>query len=91
LPLSLRFTRLDNGEQVDAAADLSMPPPSPALEALLQRCASSKPDPQALVELGPLWQQRVQHLLLDLAWDNGVFVVRRIKRRLAPTSRILAC
>jgi hypothetical protein len=81
LPLSLRFTRLDNGAQVDAGADLSLPPQDPALDELLQRCSSGRADAQALAKLGRLWQARVQHLLLDLAWDPGVFVVRRVQRR----------
>jgi hypothetical protein len=90
LPLSLRFTRLDNGAQVDAAADLSLPEQDPALDELLQRCLQGRADTQALAELGRLWQLRVQHLLLDLAWDPGVFVVRRVQRRLpAPPSKPL--
>jgi len=90
LPLALRFTRLDNGVAVDAEADLSFPPPDPALEALLQRCAKGTADTGALAELGRLWQQRVQHLLLDLANDPGVFTVRPVEqRRTGPSSRFL--
>ena len=33
-------------------------------------------------ELGQRWQRRVKALLLDLAHDPGVFVVRRVERRL---------
>jgi hypothetical protein len=81
LPLSLRFTRLDNGACVDAEADLSFPPPDPALSALLERCAKGVADAQELAELGRLWQRRVRHLLIDLARDPGVFTVRRAERR----------
>lgn len=80
LPLALRFTRLDTGQAVDVEADLSLLPPDPALMRVLQRCAGGD-DAQALAELGPLWQRRVEHLLLELAHDEGVFVVRRVERR----------
>jgi hypothetical protein len=77
LPLSLRFTRLDTGTAVDAAADLSLPLADPALDGLLERCLNGSADPQALADLGRLWQQRVRHLLIDLAYDPGVFVISR--------------
>jgi hypothetical protein len=89
LPLALRFTRLDNGVSVDAEADLSFPPPDPALEALIQRCAKGTSDPQVLAELGRLWQQRVRQLLLDLGDDAGVFTVRRVERRRTGSSASL--
>jgi len=81
LPLSLRFTRLDNGTAVDAAADLSLPAGDPALELLLERFSNGTADAPALRELGRLWQERVRHLLLELAYDAGVFVIRRVERR----------
>jgi len=81
LPLSLRFTRLDNGMAVDAAADLTLPAADPRLDELLERCHKGSADADALVELGRLWQQRVKQLLIDLAYDNGVFVVRPVLRR----------
>lgn len=88
IPLSLRFTRLDNGGAVDAAVDLDMAPPDPALGPLLQRCARDASDNAAAAELGRLWQQRVAHLLLDLADDPGVFVIRKVERaRVTPLLR----
>ncbi|HUG26194.1 hypothetical protein [Piscinibacter sp.] len=88
LPMALRFTRLDNGTSVDAEADLSFPPPDPALESLLQRCTKGTADAQSLAELGCLWQERVRHLLIDLARDPGVFTVRAAERRRpVPSSR----
>jgi hypothetical protein len=90
LPLALRFTRLDSGLAVDAEADLSFPPPDPALEGLIQRCATGTADPEAMAALGRLWQQRVRHLLIDLGHDAGVFTVRRAeRRRTGPSSRFL--
>jgi hypothetical protein len=89
LPLSLRFTRLDNGAAVDAAADLSLSPADPALAALVERCFHGAADRESLVELGRLWQQQVQHLLLDLPYDPGVFVIHRVdNQRAAPTARV---
>nr|WP_316639709.1 hypothetical protein [uncultured Roseateles sp.] len=80
LPLSLRFTRLDTRAAVDAQADLALAPVDPALEALLERYAKSPLDADALARLGQLWQQRVQHLLLDLAYEPGVFTIRSAER-----------
>lgn len=81
LPLSLRFTRLDTGAAVDATADLSLAPVDAALDALLDRCTHGRPNPGDWAELGQRWQRRVKALLLDLAHDPGVFVVRRVERR----------
>jgi hypothetical protein len=91
LPMALRFTRLDNGASVDAEADLSLPPLDPALRSLLQRCVKGPADPAELAELGRLWQERVRHLLLDLANDAGVFTVRRAEHwRRGSSSRFAA-
>jgi hypothetical protein len=81
LPLSLRYTRLDSGEAVDATADLSLAPVDTALDELLDRCTGGKAGPADWTELGQRWQRRVKALLLDLAHDPGVFVVRRVERR----------
>lgn len=80
IPLTLRFTRLDNGDAVDAAADLTLLPESPELGPLVQRC-TREADPETVRELGRLWQQRVELLLGELADDPGVFVVRPLKRQ----------
>jgi len=76
LPMALRFTRVDTGAAVDAEADLAMLPQDPALAELIERCGQRRCDDAALLRLGELWQRRVEHLLLDLAYDDGVFVVR---------------
>jgi len=80
LPLSMRFTRLDNGAVIDAAVDLSFAAIDPALELLLQR-RTSRADCTALAQLGLLWHEQVRHLLLDLADDPGVFVIRPLSRQ----------
>ncbi len=81
LPLALRFTRMDTGAAVDAEADLAMLPPDRELSALLERCAHRHCDAASLARLGELWQRRVEHLLLDLAEDDGVFVIRPVASR----------
>jgi hypothetical protein len=81
LLLTLRFTRIDNGDAVDAAADLSQAPPDPALEPLLARCVHGQGSVQERRRLGELWQGRVKLLLLDLAHDPGVYVVRPVEKR----------
>lgn len=81
LPMSLRFTRVDNGQAVDAAADLSVVPADPVLEPLLARCVQGQATASELRLLGTLWQGRVRTLLLDVADDPGVFDVRPVERR----------
>ncbi len=76
LPMALRFTRIDTGAAVDAEADLAMLPQDPELIELLGRCGHRRCDDASLLRLGELWQRRVEHLLLDLAYDDGVFVIR---------------
>jgi hypothetical protein len=76
LPMALRFTRLDTQAAVDASADLSLLPEPPGLTALLRRCNAGDASPADLRALGALWQERVARLLLDMAYDDGVFVVR---------------
>ncbi|MGH8796910.1 MAG: hypothetical protein ACREXI_07635 [Caldimonas sp.] len=79
LPLTLRFTRLDDGTSIDAAADLDLQPSDPELAPLLARCARGSLDPLSMRRLGGLWQARVRHLLLDLAYDPAVFVIKRVE------------
>lgn len=81
LPLSLRYTRLDTQAAVDAQADLALAPADPQLDALLAGYARGPLPAEELALMGRLWQQRVRHLLLDLAHDPGVFMVRPVERR----------
>ena len=81
IPMSMRFTRLDNGDAVDAAVDLSLLPEEPRLATLLEHCARNGADTESVRELGRLWQARVEYLLRDLAQDPGVFLLRPVTRR----------
>jgi hypothetical protein len=83
LLLTLRFVRLDTGEAVDAAADLSLVPPDPALEPLLARCVEGVAAAQERRRLAHLWHERVQRLLFDHADDPGVYVIRSVEKRVA--------
>jgi hypothetical protein len=88
LPLFMRITRLDNGTAVDAAVDLSLPTPDPALGLLLARFESGKADASAIAQLGVLWQDKVRQLLIDQARDPGIFIIRRVEHwRTAPALR----
>jgi hypothetical protein len=77
LPLAIRFIRLDNRHAVDAWADLNLVPQDAALPGLLERRARGRLTADESLRLGQLWQARVKQLLLDLAFDDGVFVLRR--------------
>lgn len=81
LLLSLRYTRIDNGEAVDAAADLSMIPLEPMLEPLLAKCVHRDSSVEERRLLGELWQGRVRKLLVDHADDPAVFIIRPVDRR----------
>lgn len=76
LPMALRFTRIDNGHAVDAMADLSLLPQPPRMADLVQRCIDHQASAGELAELAGLWQSRVQRLLTEFAYDDGVFVIR---------------
>ena len=76
LPLSLRFTRLDSGKSVDAAAELARVPPHPEASALLGPCLRGQADADARRRFGELWQERVARILLGHWDDETVFQVR---------------
>jgi hypothetical protein len=82
VPLSIRSTRLDNGAAVDAAADLTLPLPGPALRPRTRGHESA--DLAAIAELGAQWQRRVKHMLIDHPRDPGVFIIREAERRCDP-------
>lgn len=81
LLLTLRFTRLDTGDAVDAAADFSLVPADPALEPLLNKCVRGQASAEERERLGALWQRRIAQLLLDVAHDPAVYIVRAVERR----------
>jgi hypothetical protein len=76
LPLAMRFIRLDNRLAVDAWADLSLLPEEPAMGPLVERYGRGRLSVDERALLGQLWQARVKRLLLDLAFDDGMFVLR---------------
>jgi hypothetical protein len=43
---------------------------------LMQLCLSGQATDDQRIEFGHLWQQRVQRLLLDHAWDDNVFEIK---------------
>jgi len=80
LPMSLRFTRMDTRDAVDATSMLSMVPADPQMEELAARCGTSRNQPDDWAALGRYWQRTVQTMLLELAHDPGVFIVQRVDR-----------
>lgn len=75
-PLEIRFSRLDDGSAVDAAADLSRVPAAPEMGMLLQHCLSGLANTAEQEAFGRLWQDRVRRILLDHGDDPEVFVLR---------------
>lgn len=80
LLLTMRFTRTDTRAAIEAASDLSLAPADPRIENLLATCVKGQSTQEQESQLAELWQGRVRHLLLDLARDPGVFVVRPRER-----------
>lgn len=72
----LRFTRTDSGQVVLAQAYLHRVPGDPQTMRLMQLCLSGQATEGQLIEFGHLWEQRVQRILLDHAWDDTVFELK---------------
>lgn len=81
LPLTMRYTRLDNRAAIDATADLSLLPCDARLDELVDGLQRRHVDGADLRELGERWQRRVKTLLIDLRDDPAVFIVRPVERR----------
>lgn len=77
VPLDIRFTRTDNGDKVDVAAELQKVAGDPDTAVLMGRCLSGKASTEEARRFGALWQSRVSRILLDHGEDPEVFVVRR--------------
>ncbi len=80
VPLDIRFTRVDNGAQIDVAANLRQVPADPDLPALMQRCMAGLADATEARRFGVLWQKRVRRILLDHGDNPEVFIARRVVR-----------
>lgn len=90
LLLTLRFIRMDTGAAVDVAADLSQVPADPRLDLLLERCVGAEASEAEVRLFGELWQDRVKRLLLDVAHDPAVFIVRPVERRAGAVGPVAA-
>lgn len=77
IPLEMRFTRTDNGEQVDVAANLRQVAADPEMPALMQHHLKGEATPEEARHFGEIWQDRVRRILLEHGEDADVFVIRR--------------
>lgn len=71
-----RFTRLDDGAEVEVSASLDSVPMAPKVRALMPRCLTGEATADEQAEFRLLWQTRVRSLLLEHADDPDVIVVR---------------
>jgi hypothetical protein len=71
----IRFSRLDTGAAVEAAARLERVPGDPRMSRLMSLCLSGAASPAETSEFRELWQGRVRRLLLDHADDPEVVCV----------------
>jgi hypothetical protein len=74
----LRFTRTDTGQTVLAQAHPNRVSGDAQTMRLMQLCLSGQATDEQRLEFGRLWQLRVQHILLDHAWDDTVFELRTV-------------
>ena len=81
IPLAVRLTRIDTGEAVDAAADLSRVPAHGDMSRLLGRCIRDEADAVERGRFGQLWQERVARILLEHWQDDEVFQLRAVNSR----------
>lgn len=79
VPLTVRFTRCDDGSYADVAAHLDRVPADPAQSVLLQRWRAGEADAGDMRRFAALWQDRVRRILLEHAHDPAVFEVRLVK------------
>lgn len=75
MPGELRFTRLDTGRAVYAAANLQHVPGSPRVSELMASCLDHTATPVEIAEFHRLWQERVRRILLEYGDDPRVFSV----------------
>jgi len=78
LSLDIRYTRVDTGARVDAAARLAHVPADPAMPALMQRCLTGAASSEEARRFAQLWQDRVRRVLLEHGEDPEVFVIRQL-------------
>ncbi|RLJ62712.1 hypothetical protein [Sulfurisoma sediminicola] len=71
----VRYTRLDGGAAVEAAARLDRVPGDPRTSRLMSLCLIGAASPAETSEFRELWQGRVRRLLLDHADDPEVICV----------------
>lgn len=72
----VRFTRTDTGQAVLAQGRAHTVPGDPQTMRLMQMCLVGMASEEQHAEFGRLWQDRVQRILLDHAFDDAVFEVR---------------
>lgn len=75
----IRYTRIDTGQAVDAAAQLQSVPFAPQTFVLMQKGLDGSATPQETAEFRDCWQARVRTLLLQHGDDPEVFVLRPVR------------
>ncbi len=74
----IRYTRIDTGQAVDAAAQVQSVPFAPQTALLMQKCLDGSATAEEKAEFRACWQARVRTLLLEHGDDPEVFVLRPV-------------
>ena len=76
----IRYTRVDSGQAVDAAARLQSVPFAAQTPELMRKCLDGSATTEETAEFRACWQARVRALLLEHGDDPEVFVLRPVAR-----------
>lgn len=76
IPLEIRFTRIDTGAAVDAAANLRQAPGDPDMPKQMQHCLKGEASIEDRNRFGTNWQERVRRILIEHGDDEEVFTIR---------------
>lgn len=68
--------RRDNGRGVILDLDVACVPSAPGMPALFPKAVAGQANDDELARFGALWQQRVEHMLIDHADDTRLVRVR---------------
>jgi len=71
----IRLTRTDTGASITISSDTSKVPGSAEMMPLMQKSLQNRATPEEKERFQTLWQQRVEHILLDPSIQNEIITI----------------